>query len=127
MRESMNPDGEVGEMRSTMILRVSVSMGRRLSLEVTMMDIGDTDILIGVGVARGAEADQGSTDEGDHVGELLERRSSYSIRLSYEQHDRMKSILRHDMKLCICPDPPFFTLVALSIPKCVSHFLVKDI
>jgi hypothetical protein len=70
MRGSMSRDGGVGEMRSMMIWRVSVSMGRRLSLEVTMMDIGDTDILIGVGVARGAEADQGSTGEGEHVGEL---------------------------------------------------------
>ena len=74
MRESMNRDGEVGEMTSMMISRVSVLMGQRLSLEVTMIDVGDTDILIGIGVVRGAEADQESTDEGEHA-EKLERGS----------------------------------------------------
>ena len=72
MRESMNPDGEVGEMRSTMALRVTVSMGQRLSLEMTMIGIADIDVLTGTGVVRGAEADQESTDEGEHA-EKLER------------------------------------------------------
>lgn len=70
MRGSMSRDGGVGGMRNMMIWRVSASMGRRLSLEVNTTDIGDIDTLIGVGVARGAEADQGSADEGDHLGEL---------------------------------------------------------
>ena len=93
MRESMNRDGEVGEKRSMMILRVSVSMGQRLNLEVTMIDIGDIDILIGIGVARGAEADQESTDEGEHA-KKLDRRHLYSINFSHESYDRMKPTLR---------------------------------
>ena len=80
MRESMNRDGAVGEMRKMMILRVSVSMGRRLSLEVAMIDIG---VLTGTGVVRGAEADQESTDEGEHA-EKLERWDLYSIEFSHE-------------------------------------------
>jgi hypothetical protein len=83
MRESMNRDGAVGEMRKMMILRVSVSMGRRLSLEVAMIDIGDIDVLTGTGVVRGAEADQESTDEGEHA-EKLERWDLYSIEFSHE-------------------------------------------
>ena len=83
MRESMNRDGEVGEMRSMMISRVSVSMGRRLSLEVAMIDIGDIDVLTGTGIVRGAEADQESTDEGEHA-EKLERWDLYSIEFSHE-------------------------------------------
>jgi len=83
MRESMNRDGAVGEMRNMMTLRVSVSMGRRLSLEVTMIDIGDIDVLTGTGVVRGAEADQESTDEGEHAGKL-ERWDLYSIEFSHE-------------------------------------------
>lgn len=83
MRESMNRDGAVGEMRKMMILRVSVSMGRSLSLEVAMIDIGDIDVLTGTGVVRGAEADQESTDEGEHA-EKLERWDLYSIEFSHE-------------------------------------------
>lgn len=102
MRESMNRDGEVGEMRSMMISRVSVSMGRRLSLEVNMIDVGDTDILIGIGVVRGAEADQESTDEGE-LAQKLERRDLCSIKLSHASYDRMKSTLRlggKDVPVC---------------------------
>ena len=95
MRESMNRDGEVGEGRSMMILKVSVSMDQRLSREVTMIDIGDIDIhiLIGIGVMRGAEAGQESTGEGDHGGKL-KRRAPNSINYSCEMHDRMRSMLR---------------------------------
>ena len=95
MRESMNRDGAVGEMRKMMILRVSVSMGRRLSLEVAMIDIGDIDVLTGTGVVRGAEADQESTDEGEHA-EKLERWDLYSNKFSHESYDRTKNTLRLD-------------------------------
>ena len=61
----MNPDGVVGEPRSVMNSKASVSTGRRENQEVTMMDIGDIDTLAGIGVVSGAEADQESTDEGD--------------------------------------------------------------
>ena len=70
MRESMTRNGGVDEARSMMISRVSVSMGHRQSLEATMMDIGDIDILAGIGVVSGAEADRGSTDEANHVGKV---------------------------------------------------------
>ena len=83
----MNRDGEVAEMESMMISRVSVLMGRRLSLEVAMIDIGDTDILtdilIDIGVVRGAEVDQESTNEGEYAGEL-KWRDLYSIESSHE-------------------------------------------
>jgi hypothetical protein len=95
MSESMNRDGGAGEMRSMMISKVSVSMGQRLSLEMIMIDIGDIDILIGIGVVRGAEADQESADEGDNVGEL-ERWNPNSIRISCELHDQMISTMRFD-------------------------------
>jgi hypothetical protein len=97
MRESMNRDGEVGEGRSMMILKVSVSMGQRLSREVTMIDIGDIDIhiLIGIGAVRGAEADQESADADDNVREP-ERWNPNSIGFSYESHDSMKSTMRCD-------------------------------
>lgn len=72
-------------MMSLMNWRVSVSMGQRLGLEVTMIDIGDIDILVGIGVVRGAEADQESIDEGDRVGKL-ERRNPHSIKFVYESH-----------------------------------------
>jgi len=83
MRESMNLDDGAGEMRSTMNSKVSASMGRRLSLKVTMIYIGGIDIhiLVGIGVMRGAEADQESADEDDKV-EELERRNPNSIRFS---------------------------------------------
>lgn len=63
-----------------MISRVSVSMGHRQSLEVTMMNIGDIDILAGIGVGSGAEADRGSTDEANHV-EKVEKARSYEKQL----------------------------------------------
>lgn len=85
-RESMNQDVGVGERKSVTISRDSVLMDRSVSREatmreVTMMDTGDIDILVGAEVASGAEADRGSTDEGDPLGE--------SFRLSYELHDLM--------------------------------------
>ena len=95
MRESVNRDGGVGEMRSMMILRVSVSMGQNLSLEVTMIDIADIDTLAAIGVVRGAEADQQSTDEGEHT-EKLERWDLYSNKFSHESYDRTKNTLRLD-------------------------------
>ena len=93
MRESVNRDGGVGEMRSMMILRASVSMGQNLSLEVTMIDIADIDTLAAIGVVRGAEADQQSTDEGEHT-EKLERWDLYSIEFSHEPYDHTKPTLR---------------------------------
>ena len=82
MRESMTRDGGVGEMRSMMISRVSVSMGRRLSLEVTMIE-GGIAILVGIEVVRGVEVDQESTDEGDHA-EDLERQNPNNTIFSYD-------------------------------------------
>ena len=95
MRESMSRDSGVGGMRSMMVLRVSISMGRRPSLEVTMIDIGDIDVLTGTGVVRGAEAGQESTDEGEHA-EKLERWDLYSNKFSHESYDRTKNTLRLD-------------------------------
>jgi hypothetical protein len=97
MSESMNRDGGAGEMRSMKISKVSVSMGQRLSLEVTMIDIGGIDIhiLIGIGAVRGAEADQESADADDHVREP-EMWNPNSIGFSYESHDSMKSTMRFD-------------------------------
>jgi hypothetical protein len=94
MRESMNRDGGAGEMRGMMVSKVSVLTGQRLSREVIMIDIGDIDIHILIGVRR-AEADQESADEDDNVGKL-ERWNPNSIRFSYESHDSMKSTLRFD-------------------------------
>lgn len=65
----MNRDGVVGEMKTAMSSKASVSTNRRKNLDmtVTMMDIGDIDTLAGIGVVSGAgaEADQESTDGGD--------------------------------------------------------------
>ena len=66
----MNRDGGAGEMGNMMILRGSVLMGRRLSLKVNMIGIGGIDILIGIGVVRGAEAGQENIGESDHAGNL---------------------------------------------------------
>ena len=65
----MNRDGVVGEMRTAMSSKASVSTSLRalLDMTVTMIDSGDSDSLAGLGVVSGAgaEADQESTDGGD--------------------------------------------------------------
>lgn len=100
MREGMSRDGGAGEMMSMMsmiISKGSVSMDQRLSREVTMIDIGDIDIhiLIGIGAVRGAEADQESADADDNEREP-EMWNPNSIGFSYESHDSMKSTMRFD-------------------------------
>jgi hypothetical protein len=67
-------------------------MGQKLSLEVTMTDIGGIDILIGIGVVREAEADQESADEGDNMGKLA-RWNPNRIRFSYESHGNMNTTM----------------------------------
>lgn len=61
----MNRDGVAGGTRSMMSLRVSVSTGRQKNRGETMMDIGDIDILAGIGVVSAAEADRQNADGGE--------------------------------------------------------------
>lgn len=113
MRGSMNRDGGAGEMGIMMILRGSVLMGRRLSLKVNMIGIGGIDILIGIGVVRGAEAGQESTGESEHAGNL-ERCDRCSIR------DRRKGFV-NNMKPCICAQPGSLTVTASSMPRLLAN------